>query len=107
MAPIEVSPREVDAGDTVTVRVTIANEGEEPGATTVIFQVNGVEVDRKSSGTIRGGEDVTVEFQVARDEGGDYTILVQALEAEEGFDIGRTPSQSWLFRKRNLKCRGR
>ena len=89
LAPsIEISPREVAAGDTVTIRVTIANEGEEPGATTVILQVNGVEADRKSSGTIRGGEDTVVEFEVAREEGGDYNVVVQALEAEEGFDIG-------------------
>ena len=96
VAPLTVSPREVDPGDTVTVSVTIRNEGDLPGATTLIFRVNSVEVDRTDV-QVQGQGEVTRQFQVTQDEGGEYAVDVQAVQGvdvkllEDSFTVRARP----------------
>ena len=83
VAPMSIDPVQVSPGDLVTIRVLVRNDGGEAGSTDVILRVRGTEVDRKTV-EIAPGDEERVEFQLSRDEVGDYDVEV---EAEVAVDV--------------------
>lgn len=80
VTPLTVAPREVSPGEMVTVVVRVRNDGDLPGSTTLIVRVNGDVVERRDV-QVPGKGTRTEEFQVSRDDSGDYVVDVQALQA--------------------------
>ena len=81
VAPLTVSPTRVVAGGLVSITVVIENEGDEAGETELILRVNRREVERKTV-RIPGREELRVRFEVVGRDAGDYTVELEAPEAE-------------------------
>ena len=80
--PLDISPRQVFPGETVTITATLRNSGEEDGTTSVILRING-EVEARQSKTVPGNKDLEVSFEVNQTELGEYRVEVEATEAVE------------------------
>jgi len=70
---VAVSPSSVEAGNPVTVTVTLDNTGELIGTETVELYVNDVLEDSETTSVVGGGTD-SVTFQVTKDTAGSYTV---------------------------------
>ena len=77
VAPLIISPEEVQRGDQVTITFTIRNDGEETGETDVLLKIRDEEVERRTV-SVPGQESVTEAFTVRRDEEGGYSVEVEA-----------------------------
>ncbi len=75
LSQLAVSPGEVAPGEAVTVSVLVANTGGIEGSYTVTLYVNGNQEAEKTV-TIAGNGSQTVSFILAKDEPGDYNILL-------------------------------
>ncbi len=75
---LTISPTEVDAGEAITISVTVANTGELSGSYTVTLTINNVVTDTKEV-TLAGGASVEVTFTTSRDAAGTYTVNVNGL----------------------------
>ena len=75
---LNISPREVDIGETVTISVLVTNIGEEEGSYTVTLKINGV-VEQTREVTLAGGASQTVTFTTTKDEAGIYSVDVDGL----------------------------
>jgi len=78
LSELSISPSEVDAGQTVTVRVVVANTGEEAGSCTVSFKINGVVEETKSVDLAAGASQV-VTFTTSKDKAGSYLVEFNGL----------------------------
>ncbi len=77
---VEVSPGEVNIGEAVTVRASVANTGNLEGEYTVTLKVNG-EVAATQKVALAGGGSTTVSFTVTRDAAGTYEVDVNGQQA--------------------------
>ncbi len=75
---LSVSPKNVRAGNLVTVSVLVSNTGEGGDNYEVELSVNG-EIENSRVMNLEGGESETVSFIVSRDELGVYSVSVENL----------------------------
>lgn len=73
-----ITPSEVNAGETVSVRVTVSNVGEETGDYTVTLWINDVVEDTRTI-TLDGGKSVEVTFTATEADPGTYNVKVDGL----------------------------
>ena len=69
-----IAPREAGPGDTVTVSVILGNTGQQDGLTDVVLTIDGQVVERREDVLVPARDQVTLRFQVSRDQVGDYTV---------------------------------
>jgi hypothetical protein len=74
-----IQPAEVEPEETVTVRVTVANTGGTRGSYTVSLEIND-EPEEEKSVTVSAGSSKYVDFEISRQEAGDYNVGVEGLE---------------------------
>ena len=78
-ATLGISPRELDAGDEVTISFELSNIGEQAGVQTVILLLDGLEVDRRNV-SVDGLSLIPVTFTLdAPQEAGTYTLSIEDL----------------------------
>ena len=77
---LSIRPLEVEPEQVVIISVSLRNDGDEPGVTDVVLLIRGQEVDTERV-RVPGGEERRVEFQITRDEVGEYDVEVVAADA--------------------------
>ncbi|HEY40240.1 MAG TPA: PKD domain-containing protein [Dehalococcoidia bacterium] len=70
---LTISPAEVEAGETVTISVTVSNSGDLEGTYQLVLNINGVAVATEDV-TLAGGTSQHVSFTTAQDAAGEYTV---------------------------------
>jgi hypothetical protein len=75
---LEISPPELDTGQTADISVTVTNTGQSPGTYGVEFNVNGAIVATKEV-SLAGGESQKVSFSLEADTAGKKLIDVNGL----------------------------
>jgi len=75
---LHVTPTQVTAGETVTVKAEVKNIGGSEGVYTAILTVNGVEVETKDI-VVAPGATETVAFSLVKDKTGTYNIELGSL----------------------------
>jgi hypothetical protein len=78
ISDLSVTPSEIDAGDDVSVSMTVSNVGEESGSHTIEVEVDGVLVD-SGTVTLDGGASTTVSFTVTSSIVGSHAVAVDGL----------------------------
>jgi len=89
---LDVSPKEVEPGETVTVTVEVLNIGEEEGTHVLELLIGGV-VEQSQSIALDGGESTSATFIVQKEMEGSYSVELggltgtfQVLEPEQPLD---------------------
>jgi hypothetical protein len=77
---LDVSPLQVEVGDTVTIEAEVTNSGGTEGTYTAILKIDGVEKARKNV-VLAPGEEKTVSFVISTEEAGDYLVELGGEEA--------------------------
>ncbi|MGD9116291.1 MAG: PKD domain-containing protein [Dehalococcoidia bacterium] len=90
---LNISPSEASTGETVTISLNVANDGEESGTYTAELQINGDVVDSKVV-TLSGGQSQPVSFAVSADTTGTYEASVAGLT---GVFTVKSGSLWWLY----------
>ncbi len=75
---LNISPTEVNVGQSVTISATIKNTGDLSGTYKVTLKINDVAVETKDV-TLAGGSSQTVTFTTSKDTAGTYTVSVDGL----------------------------
>ena len=75
---LTVSPQSVEAGESVTVTISVINTGGTEGTYAVTLLVDGVK-EAEESVTIAGGATEIVKFTLSKEEPGDYSVVVAGL----------------------------
>ena len=88
---LSVSPREAEAGESVTISVDIANLGGSSGSYTAILKINSSQVETKTV-TLNAGQSQVVSFTVVRESTGTYTVELGGLAGT--FTVSPTVSPS-------------
>jgi len=78
VSDLSVTPSEIDAGDDVSVSMTVSNVGEESGSHTIEVKVDGVLVD-SGTVTLDGGASTTVSFTVTSSIAGSHAVAVDGV----------------------------
>ena len=78
VSSLNVSPEEVEPGDTVTVTVEVQNVGEEKGTHKLELKIDGI-VEQSESVTLDGGESTSISFFVKKDIEGSYSVELAGL----------------------------
>ncbi len=78
VSDLSVTPPEIDAGDDVSVSMTVSNVGEESGSHTIEVKVDGVLVD-SGTVTLDGGASTTVSFTVTSSIAGSHAVAVDGV----------------------------
>jgi len=73
-----ISPTEVTVGSSVTVTVTVLNEGDKQGTYTVTLNINGATEDTKNI-TLSGGATGTLSFTITKNVAQTYNVSVDGL----------------------------
>lgn len=73
-----ISPAEAAPGSSASVSVTVTNDGECPGTSSLTFTVDGKSIDTRSV-IVDGGTNQSISFTVSRYETGNYSIAVGSL----------------------------
>ena len=94
VADASLADAEVATGDTVTVEVTVENDGAAEGTRTVELRFDG-ETVTTSDVTVAPGDSETVELAVPAEEAGEYALTVDGVDAgtlhvEDGSADGAT-----------------
>jgi len=90
---LNITPAEVKAGETVTISLNVANDGEETGTYTAELKINGNTIDSKVV-TLDGGQSELVSFAVSSSEAGTYEATVSGLSGS--FTVEAT-SIWWIY----------
>ncbi len=101
---LSISPREVEAGESVTISVDIANLGGSSGGYTAILKVNSSQVGTKTV-TLGAGQSQVVSFAVVRESADTYTVELGGLAGT--FTVSRTASPCTCYSyklKRYIPC---
>jgi len=77
---LSVTPADVKTGETVTIRVQVANRGGEEGTYTVELKIDGVIVETRQV-TLAAEESQTLTFTTSEDSAGMYLVNVDDLSA--------------------------
>ena len=88
VSDLSVTPSEIDAGDDVSVSMTVSNVGEESGSHTIEVKVDGVLVD-SGTVTLDGGASTTVGFTVTSSIAGSHAVAVDGLSGS--FSVSAPP----------------
>jgi len=78
LSGLEVSPAEVEIGDTITISAVVENTGEKEGTCEVTLKVND-EVEETKNVALEPGASETVTFTTSRDVAGSYSVDVNGL----------------------------
>jgi len=78
LSGLEVSPAEVEIGDTITISAVVENTGEKEGTCEVTFKVND-KVEETKNVALEPGASETVTFTTSRDVAGSYSVDVNGL----------------------------
>jgi hypothetical protein len=78
---LSVNPKEVTAGQSVTISVDVTNTGSIEGTYTATLKVNGA-VERTTAVTLAAGASKTIEFTVSREVVGNYEVEIDGLKGE-------------------------
>jgi beta-lactamase superfamily II metal-dependent hydrolase len=78
LSNLNVSPKEVEPGETVTVAVEVRNVGEEKGTHELELIIDGL-VEQSESVTLDGGETTSISFSVEKDMEGSYSVELAGL----------------------------
>jgi beta-lactamase superfamily II metal-dependent hydrolase len=70
---LDVSPTEVEPGETVTVTIEVRNAGQEQGTFEVGLRIDGV-VEQSKNVTLAAGETTSISFSVEKDMEGSYSV---------------------------------
>jgi len=70
---LNISPEEVEPGDTVIVTAEVRNVGERRGTYELELKINGI-VEQSESVTLDGGENTSISFSVEKDIEGSYSV---------------------------------
>jgi hypothetical protein len=73
ISDLSISPREVNTKENVTIRVTVSNIGDLPGAYELPLKLDGYVIDTKEV-FLNGKESCQVRFILSRDTPGAYTV---------------------------------
>ncbi|MFB0559136.1 MAG: CARDB domain-containing protein, partial [Dehalococcoidales bacterium] len=79
VSDLSVQPGEVEAGEAVTVTVSVANTGGVEGTYNLVLKVNGA-AEATEDISVAGGASESAIFTLSREEPGDYTVSVNGLE---------------------------
>ena len=88
LTDLSVTPSEIDAGDDVSVSITVSNVGDESGSHTIEVEVDGVLMD-SGTVTLDGGASKTVGFTVTSSSTGSHTVSVDGLQGS--FSVREPP----------------
>ncbi len=78
VSALSIAPAVVDIGETVTIKVPVANTGDLTGTYEVTLKINDV-VEATEDVTVAGGASQEVIFTTAKDAEGTYTVSVDGL----------------------------
>jgi PKD repeat protein len=90
---LSIAPAEVNTGETVTISLNVANDGEESGTYTAELKINGSTIDSKVV-TLDGGQSQAVSFAVSASEAGAYDASVAGLNGS--FTVVKS-STWWIY----------
>ena len=93
LSSLDITPMEVDIGESVTVSVVVTNTGDLEGTYEVTLRIDGVVVATQEV-TLAAGASQTVTFTVAEDVAGTYTVGI------DGFSdtfVVKTIRNWWLI----------
>jgi len=93
---VNVSPREVEPGETVSIDVEVANVGESSGTYAFDLLLDGDVID-SSSGNLTGGEETLVFLTASSETEGSHTVEVDG--STDTFTVELPPTQKipWLW----------
>ncbi|MBI2836272.1 MAG: hypothetical protein HYX85_01075 [Chloroflexi bacterium] len=75
ISELTITPGEVSSGSSVTVSVTVSNDGEMAGSHDVILKIDGNQ-EGKETVTLDGGSNKKVAFTVTKSSAGSYSVSV-------------------------------
>jgi len=78
VSDLSISPREVKAGESVTISADIANLGGSSGSYTAILKINSSQVSTKAI-SLGAGESQVISFTVVKESTGTYTVELGGL----------------------------
>jgi hypothetical protein len=81
LSELVINPARAEAGEPVTIAVTVQNTGQLEGSYTLTLEIDG-EVEQSQAITLAAGESRQVSFTVIKDEPGTYTITLDSLTGE-------------------------
>jgi len=90
---LSIAPAEIKAGESVTISLNVANDGEQAGTYLVELKINGNTIDSKVL-TLDGGQSEPVSFAVSAAEAGTYEATVSGLSGS--FTVEAT-SNWWIY----------
>ncbi len=90
---LNITPAEIKVGESVTISLNVANDGEETGTYIVELKINGQTIDSQVV-TLDGGQSESVSFTVTETEVGTYEATVSGLSG--AFTVVKT-SNWWIF----------
>jgi len=90
VANLDISPDEVNAGDSVKISVTVINTGSQAGTHEVVLAIDGVPMATKEV-TLAGGEGQLVTFTMTKGTAGTYQVDVAGLSASFVVREGASP----------------
>jgi uncharacterized membrane protein len=78
ISDLEVTPREVEAGEEVTISVKVTNVGGQTDSYTLQLLLNQTTEETKTV-TLEGGASTSIEFKIVKQTSGTYTIEIDSL----------------------------
>jgi hypothetical protein len=81
LSELVINPTQAEAGEPVTIAVTVQNTGQLEGSYTLTLEIDG-EVEQSQTIILAAGESRQVSFTVIKDEPGTYTITLDSLTGE-------------------------
>ena len=90
---LNIMPAEVKVGESVTISLNVANDGEETGTYIVELKINGQVIDSQVV-TLAGGQSEPVSFTLTETEPGQYDATISGLSGS--FTVVKT-SMWWIF----------
>jgi len=99
VSSLDISPAEVEIGETVNITVLVANTGGRPGSCQVMLKINGV-AEEVGAVVIDAGASEQVSFTTSKDTPGLYRVDVNGLTGS--FDVNQPlppaePVNWWLI----------
>ena len=78
MSNLSIAPQEANAGDTVTISTSVANNGDLSGKYTLVLKVNGKQESSQDI-TLGGNSSTTVKFTISRNQAGKYEVEINGM----------------------------
>ncbi len=85
-----IYPTSVEIGESITIRVSVANTGDLSGTYTATLKIDNIVVETKDV-TLEGGTSETVVFTTSRDTAGTYTISIDG--QSDTFAVREAPEE--------------